>query len=333
MALCSSIIVPLDGSELSAQALPAACMMAEIAGAPMTLVRAFDPIPMWHADAEHGRFSSSMAVVEQAQAGAFLMAEKSRLEGMGVTARMRVAAREGLADQVIVDFANRDPNALIVMSTHGRGGFPRMVMGSVTSKVVRQVENPTLIVRGGADGGMAVRLPFENVIVPLDGSAFAEHALPYAVELALSCGAQVVLVRSTHDADYFRSHTQWMRLDGEGGFRFGGPSEMASSMAAVSREYLWRKAEEMEAQFGLSDVEAVNSREDPADAVVELAERSRNAVVVMATRGRRGMERALLGSVADQVVRRSPAPTLLVRGPMRAENMPEARRERELAAV
>lgn len=333
MALYDNIIVPLDGSELSSHALAPACLMAGISGAALTLARAYDGIPVWHADAEHGRFSSAMALAEHDRITAFLAAEKGRLERMGVIAPVHVAAREGPADEFIVDLGHRHPGALIVMSTHGRGGFSRLVMGSVTSRVVRSVVNPTLVVRGWGRGGTAVGKSLDNIIVPLDGSAFAEHALPHACELARACGAQLILVRSTHDTDYFRSHTQWSRLDGEGGFHFGGPAEMATSMAALSREYLWRKAEAVETQFGLSDVEAVNSRENPADAVVELAERSRNGLVVMATRGRRGVERALLGSVADQVVRRSPAPTLLVRGPMRNGDLAQERRESEFAGV
>ena len=67
--------------------------------------------------------------------------------------------------------------------------------------------------RGWGRGGTAVGKSLDNIIVPLDGSAFAEHALPHACELARACGAQLILVRSTHDTDYFRSHTQWSRLD------------------------------------------------------------------------------------------------------------------------
>ena len=318
MAFFKSIIVPLDGSDLSAEALPAACLMAKVADAPITLTRAFGGIPEWHADSDYGRFSGSLALAEHDRMAAFLTAEQHRLHALGVTVPIRTFVQEGRAEAVIAELAEREPDGLIVMSTHGRGGLTRMVMGSVTARVVGWVSNPTLIVRGGANQRAAFGASLDNVIVPLDGSTFSENALTYAGALAETCGAQVILMRSNHNADYFRAHTQWTRLDGEGGFKFGGPMEMAASMAGLSREYLWRKAEELEARFGLSDVEAVNSMEHPADAVVDLAERSRNAVVVMATRGRWGLSRALLGSVADQVVRRSPAPTLLVRAPFRA---------------
>ena len=343
MAFFSNIIVPLDGSDLAAEALPAACLMAKIANAPITLTRAFGGIPEWHGDTDVGLFRGSMAMAEHDRVAAFLRAERQRLLALGVAPPIEIFTREGRAETVISHLADREPDALIVMSTHGRGGLTRMMMGSVTARVVSSVSNPTLIVRGGADRRPAFGASLDNVIVPLDGSNFSENALPYAGELAAACNAQVILVRSTHNADYFRGHTQWTRLDGEGGFNFGSPMEMAASLAGLSREYLWRKAEMLETRFGLSDVEAVNSLVHPADAVVDLAQRSRNAVVVMATRGRWGVGRALLGSVADQVVRRSPAPTLLVRTPFRAwgatpasvlENRPHApAHHRELAAV
>ena len=337
MAFFKSIIVPLDGSELSAEALPAACLMAEVADSPITLLRSFEGVPQWHSDADLGRFSGSLAIAEHDRITAYLTAEKQRLQELDVNVPIDVFVGEGRAEAVITDLAHREPDGLIVMSTHGRGGLSRLVMGSVTARVVGSVNNPTLVVRGGSLDGVRVGRSLDNIIVPLDGSAFSERSLAYAGELARACGAQVILVRSTSNADYFRAHTQWTRLDDEGGFHFGGPSEMASSMVALSREYLWRKAEELETRFGLSDVEAVNSLQDPADAVVDLAKRSRNSVVIMATRGRWGVGRALLGSVADQVVRRSPAPTLLVRSPLRSGDFTlrtaTEDRERELTQV
>ena len=345
MAFFNSIIVPLDGSELSAEALPAAGLMAEVAGAPITLVGAFGGISEWHTDTDAGLFRASLDAAERDRVSAFLRVERQRLLARGVSVPVDIFTQEGRAESVIADLAGRKPDGIIVMSTHGRGGLSRMVMGSVTARVVGLVSNPTLIVRGGSPDGAGIGSSLDNVVVPLDGSAFAERSLAYAGELAQACGAQVILVRATRKADYFRAHTQWTRLDGEGGFHFGGPTEMASSMAAISREYLWRKAAELETRFGLADVEAVNSLEDPADAVVDLAARSRNAMVIMATRGRWGVGRALLGSVADQVVRRSSAPTLLVRSPLHAGEFKPAMasegvvvgadvsRQRELAAV
>ena len=147
MTLFNNIIVPLDGSELSAQALPAASIMARASGASMTLLRCFDPIPQWQVDAGQGRFRGSMALAEHDRVSALLRAEKHLLERRGVDAPITVLASEGPAPESIINLANQQPDALITMSTHGRGGFSRMLMGSVTAKVVRAARNPTLIVR------------------------------------------------------------------------------------------------------------------------------------------------------------------------------------------
>ena len=69
MTLCNNIIVPLDGSKLSAQALPAARLIANATRAPITLMRSFEPLPEWQADANHGRFSAAMAAGEHDRTG------------------------------------------------------------------------------------------------------------------------------------------------------------------------------------------------------------------------------------------------------------------------
>ena len=93
MALFNNIIVPLDGSELSAQALPAASMMAKAAGASMTLLRSFESILNWQVDAGQGRLRGSMELAEHDRVSASLRAEKHLLERRGVDASISVLAR------------------------------------------------------------------------------------------------------------------------------------------------------------------------------------------------------------------------------------------------
>ena len=122
MALCNNIIVPLDGSKLSAQALPAARLMANATHAPVTLVRSFGRLPHWYADTERGRFSAAMAAGEHDRTLADLAGVKRRMEHWGVEPPIFVEAHEGPAHEAIISLADRDPHAMIVMSTHGRGG-------------------------------------------------------------------------------------------------------------------------------------------------------------------------------------------------------------------
>ena len=336
MTLCNNIIVPLDGSKLSAQALPAARLMANATRAPITLVRSFEPLPDWFADADHGRFSATMAAGEHDRTVADLTCIRRRMEHWGVETPIFVEAHEDPAHQAIIRMANRDPGAMVVMSTHGRGGFSRMLTGSVTAKVVNAVRNPTLIVRCNKTDCPVVPQFFENIIVPLDGSGFAEHALDYAGELATTFGTRITLFRSTPGADYFRTHSDWGHFGGTA-YSFNEPEKMAHDLAHTTEEYLWKKADGLRARFPLFDIDVVNSRQSPEHGIVKLANQLDNGLVVMATKGRRSVGRALFGSVGDHVVRHSTTPTLLVRGPLHAAEGSFAghthERGRELAAV
>ena len=336
MALCNNIIVPLDGSKLSAQALPAARLMANATRAPITLVRSFEGAPDWHVDAGRGRFSSAMAAGEHDRTVADLASIRRRMEHWGVETPIFVEAHQEPAHQAIIAMANRDPGAMVVMSTHGRGGFSRMLTGSVTAKVVNAVRNPTLIVRCNKTDCPVVPQFFENIIVPLDGTGFAEHALDYAGELATTFGTRITLFRSTPGAEFFRTYSDWEHFDGMG-HSLNAPEAMAHNLAHTSEEYLWRKADALRARFPLFDVDVVNSRENPQNGIVRLANRLDNGLVVMATRGRRAVGRALFGSVGDHVVRHSTMPTLLVRGPRHAAERAFAghahHRDLQLAAV
>ena len=336
MTLCNNIIVPLDGSKLSAQALPAARLMANATRAPITLVRSFERAPDWHVDAERGRFSAAMAAGEHDRTVADLASIRRRMEHWGVDTPIFVEAHEEPAHEAIVEIANRDAGALIVMSTHGRGGFSRMLTGSVTAKVVNAVRNPTLIVRCNKTDCPVVPQFFENIIVPLDGSGFAEHALDYAGELATTFGTRITLFRSTPGADYFRTHSDWGHFGGTA-YSFNEPERMAHDLAHTTEEYLWKKADGLRARFPLFDIDVVNSRQSPEHGIVKLANQLDNGLVVMATKGRRSVGRALFGSVGDHVVRHSATPTLLVRGPLHAAEGSFAghthERGRELAAV
>ena len=336
MTLCNNIIVPLDGSKLSAQALPAARLMANATRAPITLVRSFGALPDWYADADHGRFSAAMAAGEHDRTVADLSCIRRRLEHWGVETPIFVEAHQDPAHNAIIGMANRDPSALVVMSTHGRGGFSRMLTGSVTAKVVNSVRNPTLIVRCNKTDCPVIPQFFENIIVPLDGTGFSEHALDYAGELATTFGTRITLFRSTPGSEHFRTYADWEHFGGTG-FGFNEPAKMARDLAQASEEYLWQKADSLRARFPLFDVGVVNSRENPQSAIVNLASRLDNGLVVMATRGRRSVGRALFGSVGDYVVRHSPTPTLLVRGPLHAAEGARGGhqhdRHRELAVV
>ena len=111
-------------------------------------------------------------------------------------------------------------------------------MGSVTAKVVRASGNPTLIVRCNDKDPPVAPRHFENIIVPLDGSDFAEYALPFAEELASAFAARLMLVRTTPDSEYLRFNTEWGAAHQVSTIKHYDPDNMAARLSESAKAYL-----------------------------------------------------------------------------------------------
>ena len=116
---------------------------------------------------------------------------------------MTAVTLHGWPERAIIDHASADPDALIAMSTHGRGGVARWALGSIADRVLHTVPNPVLIVR--ATEIEAAPAEVRTVLVPLDGSELAEAALEHAVDLSVALGSSVSLVEVSHTQGYYRS--------------------------------------------------------------------------------------------------------------------------------
>ena len=290
--MLSSILVPLDGSALTERALQYAEALALPSGARVILVRA---VP---GDQEHGTDSEAEA--------------RDYLNGLATRFTERAGAVEtavlrGEAAERIVEEAHRRGSDLIVMATHGRGGLGRWVYGSVAEAVLARASVPTLLVRAWVPEGGATPLADKpKLLVPLDGSHFAEEALPVATELADTLGGELILLRAVARPDVplgpdaLMSPLLKWELDKERG---------------ESEDYLQQLAGRF-AQEGRTVQTAVRvGRPDMgmAAAVIEATAREHGAaLVVMASHRHTGVERLLLGSVADATVRHGTLPVLLV---------------------
>ena len=154
---------------------------------------------------------------------------------------------------------------------------------------------------------------FKKILVPLDGSRFSSQALRYAVDLAQRYGASVMLVEAVIPAT-----PTAIPSAAEGAFS-GVTAEMAiraaqleecSNTSKVGR-YLRRKVREIEKLGVPCSMRIV--RGSPARCIVATARRENADLVVMTTHGKGGLKRAIVGSVADEVVRESRTPVLLIR--------------------
>ncbi|MCC7362159.1 MAG: universal stress protein [Anaerolineales bacterium] len=141
------ILVPLDGSVLAERALPHAVEIARCLGSQLWLVRVgrypgYDYSPTW--DGPH--YSEQQLEADRKAAADYLEHARARFNCRDLPGLTEVLI--GPVAETLLDYALAQGIDLIVMSTHGRSGVSRWVMGSVTDKVVRGAHCPTLIVRG-----------------------------------------------------------------------------------------------------------------------------------------------------------------------------------------
>ena len=275
------ILVPLDGSPLAEQVLAYVSVLGKAFGSSVTLFRTFDTVPEEMADPEHGVYIDRLASAFRNTTLEYLGRVKSSMTELGDA--VSTSAHEGDAASLIINEAANDPNTLIVMATHGRSGITRWVLGSVTDKVLRAAANSLMIIRARPQEGFTA-VQIDTLVVPLDGSPMSEEVLTHVTAMSKAIGAKVNLVRVAPSPD--------------------GQAE--------AREYLSQLGERLR-QEGVTSVEEHVLNGEPAGALLDMLESSPHAMVTMTTRGRSGLERWVLGSVTDRIVRHSGTPVLVVR--------------------
>ena len=206
------------------------------------------------------------------------------------------AVRTGAPSEAILEFAADHDVDAVVMGTRGRRGIGRLLLGSVTEAVVRDADVPVLVVRGSAD--VRRRYPVETVLVPSDGSVHADVAVEHALAIADHLGADVHVVTSVDVSPAELGEGTDLRLD---------------RLEAHARSVV-DDAADRAAGTDLEVTTAVRHG-SIARTIRTYAEEHDVDLLVMGTHGRSGIDRLLLGSVTERVLRTAPAPVLTVRAP------------------
>lgn len=289
-----TILVPLDGSTLSEKALPLATAFARASNAQLVLVRSVWAPRLSDITPEE----EEVKAVEEAEQYLADLAFKLGAQGLQVeTAVPYAPPGEGILMEIELRHAD-----LVVMSTHGRSGLSRLIYGSVAEAILAHSPAPILLVRVTKDEVAQTMLPEDpQILVPLDGSDFAEAALPYAAELARSLKGTLVLLRAVVPPPQWVDTVMTVPYPTE---------EVIVRGEEDARAYLHDLAEEMKAD-GLRVKMAVEVGH--ADEVILRLEKGPIHLVVMATHGRTGLAQAVFGSVAVSVMHRGDLPLLIVR--------------------
>jgi nucleotide-binding universal stress UspA family protein len=290
------ILCPVDFSEFSRHALDHAVAVAGRYGAEITALHVIPPlvsvIPSLAAPL------STPMVYSPDDLRRFKVATSQFVEESGAGARVDTVVLEGNVSSEIVDFAESLPADLVVMATHGRSGFDRLMLGSVTERVLRKAACPVLTVPPRApDAPPAGAILFRQILCGIDFSPSSMKALDYAVSLAREMGAALTLIHVLEPMPVLEP------------VMMGGPGSAADAptIEQASRSRL-RDALSTHVGGGVQASQTVTAGK-PYVQILRAAEEQRADLIVIGVHG--GAAGLLaFGSTTNHVVRQATCPVL-----------------------
>jgi nucleotide-binding universal stress UspA family protein len=286
-----TILVPTDGSDYARRAAEHGAALARASDAALHVITVVD------LQVAGGPFSAGGLPEEDR--------DRRRQEGHRTVDRieegldvpdLRTTVLDGAPVESVLEYAKNHEVDLLAMGTQGRTGLDRYVTGSVTESVLRRAEVPVLTVRGtdwsqGVDG-------YEDVLVTTDGSDSAAAAVDPALAVAERFGARVHALTVVNVGDIATSPDYQVPRGILDDLRAGGEAAV-EAIATRARE---------------AGLEAVTRAEEglPGGAILEYTADAHVDLLAMGTAGRTGLNRFLLGSTTERVIRHAEAPVLAV---------------------
>jgi nucleotide-binding universal stress UspA family protein len=299
-----NILVPIDFSEPSLEAVEAALPLVKEFGAELHLIHVFEP------DYPLASMAAIPLIVPELQVG-----RRVRRHLKDVAKKHSVALRRGNVHATkgrpfaeICRLARDREIDLIVMATRGNTGLKHLALGSTAERVIRYAPCPVLIVRPvsrkrkqkrNGEFGLS-KISFHKILVPTDFSDCSQKGLDYAKSLAKRFGSKLTLINSVA-LNYYVTNDEYARYD------FPLLMQQASRAAR----------EEMRELIAKTDWEGIKVKRSlqighAGQQICARADAEAADVIVTSTHGRTGLKHALLGSTAEYVVRHAPCPVLVV---------------------
>lgn len=288
----TTIMVPTDCSGFDREAIRVALRLAERTKAKVHLVRISASASFLGMAASGDGLALSAEALQQE-----LDTELAELHALAAecrtitTAEITTSLEQGSVADALAGYANRNRVDLIVISTHGRHGFARLSLGSVTDSLIRLTTIPVLVVKPPRSYlNPQVAGAFKRIIVPLDGSALAEQILSRIAGLADLEGAELTLLYVLKPQTYSQQQVQdpmlpWWEKD-----------------IAAAEAYLFPMATKLRRR-GLTVSSDIVIGENVAEKIAEFARCEKADLIAIATHGRGGLSRLIHGSVADALTR------------------------------
>ncbi len=293
------ILCPIDFSDASFHALTHATAFAAWYEAELTVLHVatafaetIEPIPA--GDAGRAPYPGSRDDIV-AKIG-------SSIERAGAKAlNARALALEGHATESIVNCAAAVKADLLVMGTHGLGGFHHLLLGSVTEKVARTATCPVLTVPPSAAATTAPPIVFKKILCPIDHSPSALKALEYALELGRQAEGCVTVL---YVLEYMDPEMPCEHVD------FDIRRQRQHFIEHARERLHGQLAAERRTGCEIEEIVAINRAYKE---ILRRAAASDMDLIVMGAQGSGGIELMLYGSNTQHVVRAAPCPVLTVR--------------------
>jgi len=297
-----NIIVPIDFSKMSVQAIQVAKLLARRFAASMHFVH----VRQLNYAADF--VAPAPPIIPFPHMPYMLDGEESVLKELQAVARERglssaschVLTGAPPFDE-ICRVSQTIPADLIVMPTHGRTGLKHVFLGSTAERVVQHSPCPVLVTRGDAlqrsDGS---RFRIRTILVPVDFSNCSRQGLRYAIGFAKEFGAKIILLHATYLGYIYSS-------EGTAIYDIPGLQKAARKKAERRMRELARLV-----HLGGVKVETVFTEGSPALDICAFAKDHDIDLIITSTHGLTGFKHVLIGSIAEQVVRHAPCSILVV---------------------
>jgi len=282
------VAILLDGSVYAAQAIPYARSICMAAGAELVLLSSVKN----HTQALIDGFeetSQKRAIYLQG------VAEELNEEGLKVSTEVRAGF---LADSTKALVEEKDID-LVITATRGKSGNKHWLSGGISSKLMSQITKPVLLVQAEEEDLTVTEPNFERVMVSLDGSIASENALPITRAISEAFNSEVILLSVPQVPEVQNYRAASTAVDQ---IRSRMLETMENFLKAVSRSL---------ADDGLK-VRTMITGSLPVRTIVSTGEEEKADLIVLTSRGRGGLDRLFVGSVAERVVEESDKAVLMV---------------------
>lgn len=294
------ILCPIDFSEASRHALDHAVALAAWYGSQITALHLCNPVFLPTPPILFAEFPSTAlpTEVDRQELKARLESWLDSARAAGVAAEVRFEEGHNPAAGIL-ECAASLPADLIILGTHGRGALERLLLGSVAEKVLRKASCPVLTVPPKA--AATSTLPFQRLLCPVDFSEPSRVALRFALSIAKESDARLTILHVF----------EWPAEDDFLVWRAIDVPEYRRQLEAQAARQLDELMSDDERRWCRATTLLRYGK--PYRQILEAAANEAADLIVMGIHGRNPIDRMLLGSSTNQVVRRASCPVLTLK--------------------